>query len=398
MSGTNLSPEVAVIESGAGEVRITGVVIHRLSARLSRPFGWSLNWAESRTATLVEVTTNTGLTGWGDGHWGGRRLTDNPGLVIGRSPLEVESIHDDLRPEAGHQSRRGEAAAGGLDVALWDLCGQLLGRPVWSLLGQRHHSSIEPYLTALYRQDWPDLGKGLAAEAAEWKDQGWRRIKMKTGYGPEADLKAVASVRQAVGDEVSLAIDSNCCYDAGTARGIGRRLEEFGLAWWEEPLLADDLDGYDRLAAQCAIPLAGGETLSADRLILDYIQPRRVDILQPDLETVGLTGGRRLSYLCWLNRIRLIPHNWGTALRTVATLHWLAVTPPVTEGLESTPTLFEYDQTESPFRDAVLSSRLQQDPESKAFAVPQEPGLGVQVDRRAVERFEVERITIVLDK
>jgi D-galactarolactone cycloisomerase len=396
MNRADFSPDMVEAETGAGAARITGVIVHRLSAPLRQRFGWSLNWAESRTATLVEVTTNTGLTGWGDGHWGGRRLIDNPALVIGRSPLEVESIYDDLRPEAGHQSRRGEAAAGGLDVALWDLCGRLLGRPVCSLLGQQHQSSIEPYLTALYRRDWPDLGKGLAEEAADWKDQGWRRMKMKTGYGPEADVRAVSAVRRVVGEGVSLAIDSNCGYDAGTARGLGRRLEEFGLAWWEEPLLADDLAGYDRLAAQCAIPLASGETLPADRLILDYIQPRRVDILQPDLETVGLTGGRRLSYLCWLNRIRLIPHNWGTALRTAATLHWLAVTPPVTEGLESTPALFEYDQTESPFRDAVLACQLKQDPETKAFEVPRGPGLGVQVDRRAVERFEVDRITIGL--
>lgn len=375
-------------------ISIRSVVIHRLSGPLTRRFGWSLKWTDSRSATLVEVITDAGLTGWGDGNWGGSRLTAYPELVIGRSPFELEAIFDDLRPEPVHQTRAGEATAGGLDVALWDLCGQALGRPVCDLLGRRYNDHAEPYLTALYRQDWSCLATGLAEEAAQWKAQGWRRMKMKTGYGPDIDVQAVAAVRSAIGSDVSLAIDSNCAYDAGTAAGLANRLEDFGLAWWEEPILADDLAGYDKLARQCRIPLASGETLSTDRLILDYVQPGRVNILQPDIETVGFTGGRRLSYLCWLNRLRLIPHNWGTAIRTAATLHWLAAIPPITQGLDSIPVLFEYDQTENPLRDAVLHRPLKPDPETMLFDIPQSPGLGVEIDRDAIERYEVERIVI----
>jgi D-galactarolactone cycloisomerase len=374
------------------DIRIAAVNVHVLRARLKRRFGWSLNWTETRTATLVEVVTDAGINGWGDGWWGGERLVHHPDLVIGRNPFEVEGIYDDLRAEAGHQTRPGEATAGGLDVALWDVCAQALGKPVCQLLGKRHRDEVEPYLTALYAQDWPDLAEGLAEEALGWKHRGWRRMKMKIGYGPEVDVRIVRAVRNAVGDEVELGVDSNCAYDAGTAIGLGSRLEPFGLMWWEEPLLANDLAGYDRLGASLRIPLASGETLGADQAIKDYIQPRRVDILQPDLDTVGLTGGRRLAQLCWLNGIRLIPHNWGTALRTMATLHWLATMPPLTPAAKDF-TLFELDQTESPFRDVVLENPPQRN-EFGRMPVPTGPGLGARVVREALGQFREKLIEI----
>jgi D-galactarolactone cycloisomerase len=173
----------------------------------------------------------------------------------------------------------------------------------------------------------------------------------------------------------------------GTAVALGRRLEECNLMWWEEPILAEDLAGYARLARSLRMPIAGGETLTTDRLIVDYIQPRLVDIVQPDIETVGLTGGRRLSYLCWLNHVRLVPHCWGTALRTASTLHWMAVTPALTAGLYAPPVTFEFDQTASPFRDAVLREPIQPDPADGRIGVPAGAGLGVEVVPEAVREY-----------
>ena len=119
-------------------MKITGVNVHLLEGRLRRRFGWSLNWTDTRSATLVEVTTDAGLTGWGNGNWAGERLLHHPELLIGRSPFEVEAIFDDLRPEPAHQARVGGASAGGIDVALWDICAKARGRPVCDLLGRRY--------------------------------------------------------------------------------------------------------------------------------------------------------------------------------------------------------------------------------------------------------------------
>jgi D-galactarolactone cycloisomerase len=375
------------------DLRISQVKVHKLAADLTERFGWSLNWSRRRHATLVEVVTDSGLTGWGDGAFGGELLLRNPELVIGRSPFEVEAIWESLREPSSLQRRRGESCCGGLDVALWDLIGQALGMPVCRLLGHVHRTRVQPYCTALYRKDWPVLAEGLAEEAQGWKKQGFRAIKMKIGYGPDVDVQVVTAVREAIGDDCGLAVDSNCAYDAGTAASLGAKLEPFGLLWWEEPILADDLDGYRRLKQSLRIPLASGKTLCADALIRDYVQTRLVDIVQPEIELVGLTGGRRIAQSCWLNHVRLIPHNWGTAVRTAAILHWMASLPPLTEALNPPPILFEFDCTESPFREAVLEETISIGPDG-CIEVPMKPGLGIHVMREAVDEFRSELITI----
>ncbi len=371
-------------------MKIARVRVHKLLGKLRERFGWSLDWTEERGATLVEVETECGLTGWGDGAWGDERLIRHPELVIGRSPFEMEAIHDDLRNPAEAQRDRGEPTAAGLDAALWDLAGKALQQPIWKLLGKQHNARVTPYCTCMYRKDWSDLPEGLATEARGWVDQGFRILKMKVGYGPDQDVEAVRAVRDAIGDGIGLAVDANCAYDAGTALALGRRLEEFNLLWWEEPLWADDLEGYDRLRRSLKIPLASGETMSADWLLRHYVQPRRVAIVQPDLDTVGFTGGRRLSYLCALNGIRLMPHNWGTHVRTAGELHWMSCFPDVAGW----PAMFEFDQTESPFREAVIRQKIEMDPSDGRIAVPTLPGLGVEVVRDAVDEFRVELIEV----
>jgi D-galactarolactone cycloisomerase len=364
-------------------MKITRILTHHLEAPLSQRFGWSLGWTSTRHASIVEVQTDAGLTGWGEGLAGA-----NPQAAIGRSPYELAGIFEESRPPSTWQRRRGAPAGAGLDIALWDLIGKSLGRPVCEILGHVHRTRVEAYCTALYRKDWPDLATGLADEARSWVDKGYRRLKMKIGYDPNTDFHIVAAVRKAIGPNIALGVDSNCAYDAATAIGLAHRLEQFDLMWWEEPLLADDLDGYSRLRDATSIPVAAGETESADWLLTNYVQPRRVDILQPDLVWTGLTGFRQLSHACWLNRIRLVPHNWGTAIRTAATLHAMATCPPLTESLAPPPLLFEFDRTESPFRDAVIAQCLAIDSDS-CVPVPAGPGLGVKVLREAVASFRV---------
>jgi len=375
------------------KIRITRVRAHKLAGKLQQRFGWSLNWTDRREATLVEVSTDAGLTGWGDGAWGGDVLLRNPGLVIGRTPFEVEAIFDDLRCPPEHQQRTGEPWCGGLDVALWDIVGQALGLPVSRLLGRQYRTRVQPYCTALYRKDWPDLPTGLAEEALCWKARGFRAMKMKGGYGSDLDVRVVRAVRNAIGDDTGLAVDANCAYDVGTAIALGRRLEQFDLLWWEEPILAADLDGYARLRNALRIPLAGGETFGVDQLMRDYVQPRLLDIVQPEIEIVGLTGARRIAQLCWLNSVRMIPHHWGTAVRTASLLHLLATLAPLTEALAAPVVLFEFDCTESPFRDVVVKQPFEID-EDGCIPIPGGPGLGIEVVREAVDEFRTELVTI----
>jgi len=305
------------------------VRIHHLSGKLKERFGWSLNWTESRTATLVDVNTDEGITGWGDGSYGGSRLLAHPELVIGRSPFEVEAIFDDMLAPAFAQFDRGEPTSAGLDVALWDIAGRALGKPVSALLGSRTAERVHPYCTCMYRRDWSGLAAGLAEEACEWAARGHRILKMKIGFGPELDIEIVRAVRRAIGPENGLAVDANCGYDDGTAFALGHELERLRLLWWEAP----------------------------------------------DLDTVGLTGGRRLAYMCSLNGVRLIPHNWGTHVRTAFALHWTSSFPQLGSWLA----MFEFDRAESPFREAVVRQKIEMDPSDGTIAGPTSQGLGVHV-------------------
>jgi D-galactarolactone cycloisomerase len=374
----------------APRLKITRVRIHHLAGKLRERFGWSLNWTDTRTATLVEVNTDAGLTGWGDGSFGGDRLLRHPDLVIGRSPFEVEAIFDDLRPPSAAQHDRGAPTSAGLDAALWDLCGKALGKPIGALLGRRRSERVRPYCTCMYRKDWPDFAAGLAEEARGWVAQGFHILKMKAGFGPDLDIQIVRAVRQTIGHGVGLAVDANCAYDAGTALALGSRLEEFNLLWWEEPIWADDLEGYDRLRRTLRTPLASGETMSVDWLLRHYVQPKRVAIVQPDLDTVGITGGRAISYMCTLNGLRLVPHNWGTHIRTAGELHWMSCFPTV----DGWPPTFEFDQTEHPFRAAVIRQKIEVDPADGCIPVPTAPGLGVDVAPEAVDEFRTELLTV----
>lgn len=393
MTDSHATPAMTSIDPALRNVHITGVRIHRLSGPLSRRFGWSLGWTETREATLVEVTTDCGITGWGDGPAAEQLWANNRDLVLGRSLFEVEGIYEDLRAAAPGQGRPGSSVCGGLDTAIWDALGQAVGLPVAQMLGTVHRTAVRPYCTALYRQDWPDLAVGLAEEAQGWVAQGFRTLKMKVGYDPLTDVRIVAAVREAIGPEIDLAVDANCAYTAGTAIALGHQLEPYNLRWWEEPLVADDFDGYRRLREQLRIPLASGETMPVDALIRDYIQPQLVDILQPEIVNIGLTGARRITPLCWLNRIQLVPHNWGTAVRTAAILQWMATVPPLTPGMTSCPVTFEFDQTESPFRDAVVAAPFRLDGDGM-MQVPQTPGLGVTVIPEAVEEYRIELIEL----
>jgi D-galactarolactone cycloisomerase len=367
--------------------RISEVHVHTLRGPLQQRFGWSLNWTETRETTVVEVRTDGGLTGWGEGKCSIDVLQSRKEAVVGRSPFEVEAIIESLRAPAGFQERPGPPTCPGLDIALWDLIGKATELPVSRLIGRQYRDRIGAYCTALYRKDWPDLAAGLAEEAVAWKERGFRAMKMKIGYSPEIDTAIVGAVRNAIGSEVGLAVDSNCAYDGGTALRLGKRLEQFDLLWWEEPVLADDFAGYRRLREGVGIPLAGGETKDADWLIQNYLQPRIVDVLQPDLENVGLTGARMLTRLCWLAHLQLVPHNWGSALRTAAALHWMSTMPPLTPALSPPLIAIEFDQTESPFRDAIVEERIALDPADGSLRVPDGPGLGVTVNREALERF-----------
>jgi D-galactarolactone cycloisomerase len=277
-------------------------------------------------------------------------------------------------------------AISAIDIALWDLKGKALRQPVSRLLGGPFRTQVRAYATGLYRHRVADNATALAREAEAYAAEGFRAMKMKVGFGLDEDVRNVRAVRAAIGGDRLLAMDANHAYDAGQAIRLGRKLEGCDLAWFEEPVVPEDLDGYCQVKAALRIPIAGGETEYARWGFRDLCARRAVDIVQPDIcGCGGFTEAWRIAALASASSLTVYPHVWGTAVGLFASLHLTAALPPNPPAMVAADPLFELDRTPNPLRD-----QLALNPPKRAgdiVDVPTGPGLGLEVDRAVLERY-----------
>lgn len=368
---------------------ITELRVHRLRQACPEPLNWCAGRVDSMETNVIEVRTSDGLTGWGDGFIRTDLLEANPELLLGRSPFEAEMI---FRETGG--GVRDQESSGGLDIALWDLQGQMLGQPISKLFGTVFRDSVIAYASVGYLKDsWPDPVQGFVDDMVAAKDKGFRALKMKTGYGVEFDAKIIRAVREAIGPDVKLCVDSGSpgIYDAGSALGLGRQLQDLNLEFWEEPVEQRDFAGYRRLREQLPIPLAGGEGMYVNDLIEHFINTRLTDVVQPDIERCGFTGGRWISHAAWLNRVRLIPHTWAhTPIRIAATLHWLACWPAEHKRLVyPAEPLLELHPPQEALAWELSKELLEIDPTTGRMAVPTGAGLGLTIKPEVLDTYRI---------
>ena len=385
--------------------RIQEVKAHYLRAELSEPFGWSVYTTPIRQAVLVEVVTDDGVVGWGESgsgtlpRAGAVFIRDQLApLAVGADPFDVARIGQRVQAMLDRGGWTGDFAVqcwSGLEVALWDVMGKIVGRPVCQLLGGRVREQVMAYATGLYYQpDSPDPSAARRAEAAGYLAAGFHAMKMKVGgLAPEDDLQEVAGIRETIGEEVLLMADANCAYDGRTASMIGLGLEEQGVAWFEEPVQRGDLQGYAEVRRALRMPISGGEHLGSLDAFREYVSRPAVDILQPDVANCGgLSAARRIAGLAQAFHVRVYPHVWGTPLAIAAGLHLAATLPSTPPTMTPTPLaqepLFEFDSTPHPIRDAMLTDALR--PANGWLAIPSGPGLGVEVDPEVIERFRAD--------
>ncbi|MBX3029626.1 MAG: L-rhamnonate dehydratase [Chloroflexi bacterium] len=236
--------------------------------------------------------------------------------VVGRSAFDVELLWDRMFRSTVNIGRKGLVieAISAVDIALWDIKGKLVGRPVYDLLGGRVRSRIRAYVSQSYALD--DLGR-VRDEAAGYVAQGFSALKMRFGYGPvdgragmRANRALVETVRGAIGPDVELMADAYMGWDARYAIEMIRRLEDLDLSWVEEPVMPDDLDGYQRIRAAVRTPIAGGEHESTRWGFRDLIARGAVDILQPDVNRMGgITEARKVWALASAHGLPVIPHS-----------------------------------------------------------------------------------------
>ena len=372
---------------------ITNIRTHILEAKLSQPFAYSRAWYDTRTAMLVEIETDEGLTGWGE-CYGPARMTAAvvQGVapwLIGEDPQRTDMLWQMIYARLRDHGQKGVVIQGlsGIDIALWDIKGKHFGVPVHQLLGGALRHEVQAYATGLYRRKTGDPLHYLAEEAASYVADGFKAVKLKVGFGIAEDAAVTRVVREAIGPDIALMVDANHAFDATAAIRLGRLIEPHDIGWFEEPVPPEDVAGYRAVKAALSIPIAGGECEFTRFGFRELFVARALDIAQPDTCAAGgLSECRKIADMAEAFGIRYNPHVWGTGIAIAASLQLLAVLPPHTPpSLAPLEPLLEFDRTEHPIRQAILTRPIEH--KAGVVRVPDGPGLGIEVDRKALARF-----------
>jgi D-galactarolactone cycloisomerase len=361
-------------------VKIVEVKTYPVVYPVQDPFSNGMRTTRQRPFGIVEIITDAGITGWGEGATvPARRAIESQ--VIGRDPFHYEVIWEGL-----HSQGVDTAAISGIDIALWDIMGKALKQPIHTLLGGAFRDRVQAYATGLFRRERDDMTAVLVEEASGYVDAGFKAMKMKVGFGPDYDIKNVAAVRRAIGNNILLAVDANCAYDRGSAIAVGQRMAEIDLLWFEEPISSDDVEGYIEIRRALKVRISGAEQLRGHRAFHRMVQERALDIIQPDVCICGgFTEYRKIAAMASANHVRVIPHMFGTAIRLAATLQLLAALPDSPRAHEPFPALLEYDMSEN-----ALRTELAKEPfvhTHGMVAIPQGPGLSIEINREVLARY-----------
>lgn len=375
-------------------MKITEVRTHVLSAKLSAPFAYSQAWYDTRTALVVEIRTDAGHVGYGECFGPARAnrgvVEAYAPLLIGQDPLATELHWQRLYNHLRDHGRKGLAiqALSGLDIALWDLKGKHFGMPVHVLMGGPLRTRVRAYATGLYRRERSDHETYLREEAASYAAAGFSAMKLKTGWGVSEDLALTRAIRDEIGEGVQLMVDANHAYDSVDAIAYARAAERYDIAWFEEPVAPEDLDGYREVKAATSIPIAGGECEFTRFGFRRLLAERLVHIAQPDTCSAGgLSECKKIADMAAAYSVRFVPHCWGTDIARAVALQLLAVLPHNPPGLHAAEPLLEFDMSEHPLRHAVVTHPIRQ--RDGWVEVPAGPGLGIEIDHRALDRFRV---------
>lgn len=374
-------------------MKIAAIETFDLACPLEQPFGWSQGWLDQRSTTLVKVTTDDGLVGWGEGAADG--LIDGllAPLLIGQDPMDRAGLWERMF----HALYNGNNAVGlagsalsALDIALWDLAGKATGLPVCALLGGKVRDKVAVYATGLYytEGEFPDR---LLDEARGYVAAGFKGMKTKVGgLSIAEDVARVRALRDAIGPDIHLMVDANEAYNATTAIRLGQQLVDLDLVWFEEPVNAQDLDAYLEVKAALPMAIAGGENLRTRYEFKPYLTRRAYDIVQPDImHCGGITEMQRICAMANACGIQVNPHVWGSPVMIAATLHLAATLPPCPPARNAQPYMqepvMEFDRTPSAIRQELCAVPFDQ--EDSFVRVPTGPGLGIEVDDGVVERL-----------
>ena len=276
-------------------MKVTRIETRPVVVRLPKPIGSALGNISCFGCILVFVHCDNGIVGENLIFTLNNRRTkvlramvdELAELLIGRDAGLIADFGSRAWRDINFLGHKGVPVAGisALDGALWDAYGKSIGQPLFRILGGAR-TEIPAYHSGGLWLSYSE--KELAEEAERFIADGFRAIKMRLGMpDPTIDIARVRFVRETIGPGIRLMADANQGLSESQAIRLGRRLEEFDLTWFEEPLPAWDLEGLARVAAALDTPIASGETDYTRYAFRQMLTLRSADILMPDLQRVG---------------------------------------------------------------------------------------------------------------
>jgi L-alanine-DL-glutamate epimerase-like enolase superfamily enzyme len=348
----------------------------------------------SQETLVVKVHTDAGIVGLGEvdsSSFVAKAIIEAPlshkicrGLaecVLGQDPFEIDRLNHQMYEGSIYFGRQGAAiqAMSGIEIALWDIVGKATGRPVYQLLGGGFRKQFRAYASILFG-DTPAETERIGRELVA---QGYRAVKF--GWGPmgqseESDIAHIRAARQGLGNDVELMVDAGLCWDTATAIRRAKQFEPFNLTWLEEPLHPDNVDGYARLSAQSPMRIAAGEEICDIQEFRRMMDIGGIDVVQIDVTRVGgLTRAKRIGWDSAERHRLCVNHSYKTGVNIAASLHFVAALPNTH--------YFEYCVEHGALRQTLTRQRFPV--VDGDIRVPEEPGLGVELDETVVARYRI---------
>ena len=349
----------------------------------------------SQDTLIVRVHTDAGIVGVGEVDSCpsvARAIVEAPmshkicrGLaecVVGHDPFEIERLLRLMYEGTIYFGRQGAViqAMSGVEIALWDVFGKATGRPVYQLLGGGFRKRFRAYASILFG-DTPAQTESIAASLAQ---QGFRAVKF--GWGPmgqseASDIAHVAAARRGLGADVELMVDAGLAWDTATAIRRAQQFAPFNLSWLEEPLHPDNVAGYARLcASNPPMRIAAGEQICDVKEFAQFMDATGIDVVQVDVtRTGGLARSKRIGWDSAERHRLCVNHSYKTGVNIAASLHFVAALPNTH--------YFEYCVEPGALRQTLTKQRF---PVIDGdITVPEEPGLGVDLDESVVAKYRV---------
>jgi L-rhamnonate dehydratase len=343
---------------------------------------------------IIIVETDEGISGFGEvdtAPYVGKAIVDaymSHGtcyglreVVVGSDPFDYEQIWNEMWAKTYYYGRSGPVmhVMSGIDMAIWDIMGKATGKPVHKLLGGSYTDRVRPYASALMPENTNDVKRMVETYAS----LGFTAIKFgwgPLGYDVRYDLKLIEAARKTAPEYMEIMIDIGKRYRLKQAMYVARALEQMNIYWLEEPLPAEDYEGYKRLTESTTLRIATGEEESGRLAFARLIKESRVDVIQPDISRCGgLTEAKKIATMAVDNNIIMVPHAFKTGILVAASIHLIAATPDVP--------FLEFSVTESSIRKELLVKPFVQ--KDGFIDVPKSPGFGIELNKEVINKYGI---------